>query len=1013
MWFYRCVNCAFVASLVLAFGVGIANGTGWAAPHNFNEESDNLFAYSSSLRASDGRFQDYFGSSIAVDGDTAVVGASGVDVGPGAFDHGAVYVFVRRGTGWSFQQKLTASDAATSDGFGSRVAIDGDTIVASSYLDDSGTAANRGAVYVFTRTGSIWTEQQKLLASDGAGADWFGYSVAISGDTILAGAPNDDFSSLDNAGSAYVFTRSGQTWSEQSKIVASDPTGFSMFGSSVAIDGNNALIGSPDSENGGSFRHGSAYVIVRDGATWSHQQKLTPASIEPFDSLNFGITVDIDGETCVIGASEESTASGSDAGAVYVFTRTGSTWTRQAKLLASDATSYDGFGKDVSIEGNQILIGSPTNDVINSEQGVAYLFLRTGTVWAEQQQLIAADGGFSDYFGENVAMSDGMVLVAAAADDIGSVSDVGSVYTFLDNNAPDLQPASDSGISSSDDITNRRDLTFVISDVTPGAVVELLRDGAPVASTTVGGTSVSLSDFNVPTNTNLHYVARQTLPSNTVLITAPKVVTIDTLGPAATINQTVDQPDPTRFQPLTFATAFNDIVYGLEGGDISLVSSTANVSNATVSIVGNGPFTAYVVGAISNGQAVVATVPADVVTDDAGNGNMASVSVDNSVTLDNVAPSVTINQAADQLDPTSTPSIRFTASFSESVGGLAPADISFSGSTTDTTGLNVTISGGPVIYTISVGGLRSSGQLRVSLPAGTVQDVLGNPNTASTSTDDTVTFIKRTAQYDFDGDGKADIGIFRPSNGQWWINRSSSGQTTVGTFGASTDLITPADFTGDGKTDIAFYRPSNGVWFILRSEDFSYFSLPFGTTGDVPVPGDFDGDGKADLTVFRPSTSAWYIRRSSDGGTTIQGFGSSSDIPVPADYDGDGRTDIAIYRPSNGQWWVQRSTAGVMVLTFGTATDKPVQGDYTGDGKTDIAFFRPSTGVWSILRSEDFSYYSLPFGAVGDSPAPGDYDGDGKFDPTVFRPDAGTWYSQRAASTVIQQFGSPGDRPLA
>ncbi|HKP67681.1 MAG TPA: Calx-beta domain-containing protein, partial [Pyrinomonadaceae bacterium] len=267
--------------------------------------------------------------------------------------------------------------------------------------------------------------------------------------------------------------------------------------------------------------------------------------------------------------------------------------------------------------------------------------------------------------------------------------------------------------------------------------------------------------------------------------------------------------------------------------------------------------------------------------------------------------------------------------------------------------------------------------------------------------------------FDFDGDGKTDVGIYRPSNGQWWINRSSTGMTTAGTFGASTDVITPADFTGDGKTDIAFFRPSTGLWFVLRSEDFSYFSLPFGTAGDLPVPGDFDGDGKADLTVFRASTSTWYIRRSSDGGATIQGFGSTGDIPVPADYDGDGKTDVAIYRPSTGQWWVQRSTAGVAVLTFGVSTDKPVQGDYTGDGKADMAYFRPSTGLWYILRSEDFSFYSTPFGTNGDIPAPGDYDGDGRFDPTVFRPSTTTWYSQRStAGTMIQQFGSDGDRPI-
>lgn len=272
--------------------------------------------------------------------------------------------------------------------------------------------------------------------------------------------------------------------------------------------------------------------------------------------------------------------------------------------------------------------------------------------------------------------------------------------------------------------------------------------------------------------------------------------------------------------------------------------------------------------------------------------------------------------------------------------------------------------------------------------------------------------VSRTP-FDFDGDRKTDVAIFRPTVGEWWVNRSGTGVTWAAQFGATTDKIVPADFTGDGKADVAIWRPASGEWYVLRSEDYSYFSFPFGTNGDIPVPADYDADGKSDATVFRPSNSTWYVRRSTDGGYTIQQFGAAGDVPVPSDYDGDGKTDIAIFRPSVGQWWMNRSTAGVLAVTFGNATDKLVQGDYTGDGKSDNALFRPSTGQWYILRSDDFSFYSFPFGAVGDTPAPGDYDGDGKFDATVFRSSNATWYSQRTtAGTLIQQFGAPGDRPV-
>jgi CSLREA domain-containing protein len=267
--------------------------------------------------------------------------------------------------------------------------------------------------------------------------------------------------------------------------------------------------------------------------------------------------------------------------------------------------------------------------------------------------------------------------------------------------------------------------------------------------------------------------------------------------------------------------------------------------------------------------------------------------------------------------------------------------------------------------------------------------------------------------FDFDGDGKTDIAIFRPSVAEWWVNRSSNGSTFAATFGAPTDSLVPTDYTGDGKADIAAWRPETGEWFVLRSEDYSYFSFPFGANGDVPTPADYDADGKTDATVFRPSNSTWYVRRSSDSGTTIQEFGATGDVPVASDYDGDGKTDFAIFRPSAGQWWMNRSTAGVLAVTFGNSSDKLVPGDFTGDGKSDNALWRPSTGEWFILRSDDFSFYSFPFGTTDDVPAPGDYDGDGKFDATVFRPSNATWYSQRTtAGTLIQQFGANGDRPV-
>jgi hypothetical protein len=348
----------------------------------------------------------------------------------------------------------------------------------------------------------------------------------------------------------------------------------------------------------------------------------------------------------------------------------------------------------------------------------------------------------------------------------------------------------------------------------------------------------------------------------------------------------------------------------------------------------------------------------------------------------------------------------------------------------------LTANGSALIYSTFVGGSSEDRGLKIALntegeafmSGQTYDGTIDFPTTAETVqpsfnggiTDAFVCKFAATpnvpiarAPFDFDGDGKTDISIFRPPVGEWWYMKSSNGGNAAAQFGQSTDKITPGDFSGDGKTDIAFFRPSTGFWYVLRSEDFSFYSFPFGTNGDIPAPADYDGDDKADAAIFRPSEANWYISKST-GGTLIRQFGANGDAPVPADYDGDGRADIAIFRPSVGQWWVNRSSNdSSFALQFGASTDKPVPGDYTGDGKDDIAFWQPSSGFWFVLRSENLSFFSFPFGTNGDVPAPGDYDGDGKFDASIFRPSSNTWYIQRStAGTLIQTFGQNGDRPV-
>lgn len=269
-------------------------------------------------------------------------------------------------------------------------------------------------------------------------------------------------------------------------------------------------------------------------------------------------------------------------------------------------------------------------------------------------------------------------------------------------------------------------------------------------------------------------------------------------------------------------------------------------------------------------------------------------------------------------------------------------------------------------------------------------------------------------QNDYDGDGKTDVSVFRPSTGVWYQQQSTNGFSAAA-FGTSTDILTPADFTGDGRTDMAVWRPANGSWFVLRSENFTFYGAAFGAGGDIPAPADYDADGKADLVVYRPSQGLWYLLQTSAGFKAVQ-FGIAEDKPTIGDFDGDGKNDIAIFRPSTGVWYRLNSGSGSFYAAqFGSTGDRVVPADYTGDGKADIAVWRPSTGVWHVLRSENSSYYAAAFGLNGDTPAPGDYDGDSKADIAIFRPGPqGLFYLQQstAGSTVVP-FGIAEDKPAA
>ncbi|RYY66028.1 MAG: hypothetical protein EOO13_16395 [Chitinophagaceae bacterium] len=318
-----------------------------------------------------------------------------------------------------------SSDGATGDYFGGSVSISGDFAIVGAYDDNVNGRPNQGSAYIFVRSGGTWVEKQKLLATDGEANDNFGRSVFISGDIAIVGASSDDVNGNIDQGSAYIFIRSGTTWTQQQKLVATSGTAYDYFGNSVGLSGNYAIVGASNDFVNGTSARGSAYIFYRSGNTWTQQQKLLASDGTSGDW--FGESVSISGDYAIMGAPGGGNIG---QGAAYIFNRSGSIWTQQQKLVSSTGLNGDRFGKSVSIWGDYIIIGAPGH---NLERGVAHIYVQSGITWIQQQKIQPSSLEGSEFFGFSVCISGDNVVIHAEGDVVGGISGKSLAYIFQRN----------------------------------------------------------------------------------------------------------------------------------------------------------------------------------------------------------------------------------------------------------------------------------------------------------------------------------------------------------------------------------------------------------------------------------------------------------------------------------------------------------------------------------------------------------------------------------------------------
>ena len=1004
------------------------------------------------LNASDAGWESLFGYSVAISGSTVVVGASSLDT-----DLGAAYVFTEPGSGWEdmFQTaELISSDRTAGDWFGDSVAISGNTVVVGAY----GVNDGNGAAYVFTEPASGWknmTQTAELTASDAQvypGGN-LGYSVSIDGNTVVVGARNAfDFQAPPlYSGAAYVFNKPASGWTnmtETAKLVPSDGANNDVFGTSVSISGNTVVVGAPNATVGGNVWRGAAYVFAEPGSGWANMTetaKLT-ASDGAEDDF-FGNSVSISGNTAVVGAFLANGVNGTN-GSAYVFTEPPSGWagmTQTAELSVSDAAATGEFGTSVSISGNTVVVGGPGATVSStSDQGAAYSFTKPASGWADMTEtdLIIDPAGAAGFeFGNSVSISGNMVVVGEWEANIGNNDVEGATYVF----------------------TN------------PALAVPIVTSISPSSGPTAGGTSVTITGTNLAGASAVYFgtTAVTTFTSDTgtqVVLNSPAGtagtvdLTVVTPGGTSPVNQPADQfsyvtalsalvatPSSPQSGNVTISYTLTDaqsdpcsiaVKYSPDGGTTwntatagpggdgatGLASSPSGTSHTFVWASGSD------ISNANNSNVEVRITPSDA----GGAGTASTTSAFTVNNYANQAPTVATRATATPSPVTGTTTVlavlgaddggESNLTYTWATTGTPPATVNFSvnganGAKNTTATFSMA---GAYTFTVTItdaGGLTASSSVNVTVNQ-TLTAITVSPSTASLS-------AGGTQQFTATGKDQFGVALATQPTFTWG--------TTAGTISAGGLLAAPstsvtngmvtatnstisgtATFTaqvaGTRQDTIGMYNPITSVFYLRNTNDTGYadrtFAYGAASAGWKPIAGDWNGDGTDSIGLYNPATSVFYLRNTNDTGfadlTFAYGPATAGWLPIAGDWDGDGKDTIGLYNPATSVFYLRNTNdTGYADLTFayGPAMGGwlPIAGDWSGNGKDTIGLYNPVTSVFYLRNTNDTGYADRTFAygaaSAGWKPIAGDWNGDGVGSIGLYNPATSVFYLRNTNDT--------------